>query len=153
MLNIEIVYLGSLDKNWQALRGYYEKILRPYLVIKFKALKAESFSNKHKKSAIKKESARIDEYLRKKNYSNLYLLSETGRSFNSIELADFFHSHDGRCLTLVLGGALGFSEELKNKYSLISLSPLTFPHQMSQIILLEQIYRSITILKQKNYHY
>lgn len=153
MLNIEIVYLGKVDKNWQDIKEYYQKILKPFIVLDFKQLKAESFSDKNKKTAIKHESDRIDKYLSKKVYSNIYLLSENGRTFNSYQLADFFHSFDASKLILVIGGALGFSDQLKDKYSLISLSPLTFPHQMSQIILLEQIYRSITIINKKNYHY
>ncbi len=153
MLKIEIVYLGSIDRNWQALREHYEKLLRRLLVLEFKELKAESFNEKSKKKAISIESDRLDKYLSKKNLANIYLLSETGKSFNSIELADFFHSFDGFNLTLVIGASLGFSEDLKNKYSCISLSPLTFPHQMTQIILLEQIYRSISIINKKNYHY
>ncbi len=153
MLKIEIVYLGSLTKDWQTLREHYEKLLRRLLVLEFKELKAESFNEKNKREAILKESERIDKYLSKKSYSNIYLLSEGGRSFSSVELANFLYSFDGYQLSLVLGGALGLSDSLKNKYSLISLSPLTFPHQMSQIILLEQLYRSISIIKKKNYHY
>ncbi len=153
MLKIEIVYLGSLNKDWQNLRDHYEKLLKRLLVLKFTELKSESFNEKNKNKAILNESKRIDKYLSNKSLANIYLLSEHGRVFNSIELADFFHSFDGFSLTLVLGGALGFSDFLKEKYSLISLSPLTFPHQMTQIILLEQIYRSISIINKKNYHY
>ncbi len=153
MLKIEIIYIGSLANNWQAIKKHYEKLLRPFLILEFKELKAESFDNKNKILAIKKESDRIDKFLSKKIYSNIYLLSENGKSFNSIELANFFNSFDGSKLTLVIGGALGFSDVLKNKYSSISLSPLTFPHQMTQIIILEQIYRSISIINKKNYHY
>ena len=153
MLNIEIVYLGKLDKRWQDLKEHYLKILRPFVVLEFRELKAEKFNEKNQKSIIANESKKIDDFLKKKKFANIYLLSEKGKCFNSLELADFLHSFDASKLTLVIGGALGFSEDLKTKYKKISLSALTFPHQMSQIILLEQIYRSVTISKNKNYHY
>ncbi len=153
MLKIEIVYLGSLSRDWQNLRDHYEKLLKRLLVLEFKEFKAESFNEANKKKAINIESDRLDKYLSNKSLANIYLLSETGRSFNSMDLANFLHSYDANLLILVIGGALGFSNSLKEKYSLISLSPLTFPHQMTQIILLEQIYRSISIINKKNYHY
>lgn len=153
MLNIEIVYLGSLNKNWQNIKEHYRKMLRPYVQIEFKELKAQSFSSNNRKQAILKESEKIENYLKKRNPSSIYLLSELGETFDSSSLADFLNSHDSAKIILVIGGALGFSDKLKQKYDLISLSALTFPHQMTQVILLEQIYRSIMILKNKNYHY
>ncbi len=153
MLKIEIVYIGSLNNNWQDLREHYEKLLKRLLVLEFKELKSQSFNEKDKHQAIIAESERIDKYLNKKNSANIFLLSETGKTFDSIAFANFLKQFDALELILVIGGALGFSQEIKNKYSRLSLSPLTFPHQMSQIILLEQIYRSITLINKKNYHY
>ncbi len=153
MLNIEIVYLARLDKNWKSLKEHYLKMLKPYVSLKFNNLKAQSFDDKNKEKAIKIESDRIDKYLKKRNLSSIYLLSEQGKIFNSKQLSDFFYAFNSKNLVLVIGGPLGFSSDLKNKYSLLSLSALTFPHQMTQIILLEQIYRAIMIKKNKNYHY
>ena len=58
----------------------------------------------------------------------------------------------GARITFAIGGAEGFSEEVKKSYPLISLSPLTFTHQMTRLILIEQIYRATEILKGSKYH-
>jgi hypothetical protein len=58
-----------------------------------------------------------------------------------------------RPLILVLGGSLGFSDGLYNNYPSLSLSPLTFPHELARVVIMEQLYRAATILQKKNYHY
>ena len=56
-------------------------------------------------------------------------------------------------LLFIIGGTLGLSKTVKNKsHAVISLSKMTFTHEMTRLILLEQIYRSFTILKGKKYH-
>ena len=57
-------------------------------------------------------------------------------------------------IILVIGGALGWAEEIRDKYSqTISLSQLTMPHEMARVVLLEQIYRAASISNDKEYHY
>lgn len=84
------------------------------------------------------------------------LLDETGKSLSSAGLADFLQARMNqgiRNLTFIIGGAYGVSDALKQKADFIlSLSPLTFTHQMSRLILVEQLYRAMTILKNEPYH-
>ena len=93
-----------------------------------------------------------------KNLSNdavVILLEEKGTARDSKGFADFLQRIGGlgKELVFAIGSGVGLSPILKpySNYS-ISLSPLTFPHNLARIILIEQIYRAATILIGKNYH-
>ncbi len=78
-------------------------------------------------------------------------LDPQGQSMTSENFATFFEIHSPR--HILIGGAIGLPPPIKAKAShLISLSPLTFTHQMTRLILLEQLYRATQILKNSNYH-
>jgi 23S rRNA (pseudouridine1915-N3)-methyltransferase len=87
----------------------------------------------------------------------LYLLDEHGKTFTSEKIADFLQqrfNQGGHALTLVIGGPYGFSEEVYQAATgKISLSELTFSHQMVRMILFEQLYRGMTILRGEPYHH
>ncbi len=88
--------------------------------------------------------------------SRIILLDERGKQFSSGELAIFFQNkiQKGLDFCLVIGGAYGFSKEVHEKANQkISLSRMTFSHQMVRMILLEQVYRAFTILKGEKYHH
>lgn len=91
------------------------------------------------------------------NESLIILLDEAGQTFDSKTFAnklDAWAEGGAKPLTFVIGGAFGFSDAIKKKADIrLSLSPLTFPHEFARVILLEQIYRAMTILKGKRYHY
>ena len=75
------------------------------------------------------------------------------KSFNSLDFAHWIDNVQGK-IVFVLGGALGFDETLKEEMPVqLSLSEMTLPHEMARVVLIEQIYRAITILKNKSYHY
>lgn len=64
------------------------------------------------------------------------------------------HQKNIRNLVFAIGGAYGFSEEVKNRaQEMWSLSKLTFPHQLVRLLCIEQIYRCFTIIKGENYHH
>lgn len=87
----------------------------------------------------------------------LHLFDEKGKMFNSRELAGFLEKKmvSGlKELVLVIGGPYGFSQKVyENGVSKISLSKLTFSHQMVRLMCVEQIYRAFTILKNEPYHH
>jgi len=82
-------------------------------------------------------------------------LFDGGREMSSSEFARFLNdlsSSTSRGIALVVGGFLGLSERiLKKANSLLSLSKMTFSHELTRIILLEQIYRALTLLKGRQY--
>lgn len=87
---------------------------------------------------------------------HLVLLDERGQEYNSISFAENLNSLEGRVshLVFVIGGPYGFSEEVYHRANgKLSLSRLTFSHQLVRLIFLEQLYRAYTILKGEPYHH
>lgn len=86
----------------------------------------------------------------------LVLLDERGHQHSSVELARWIEqrlSAPGRRLVFLIGGAFGFSQEIYARANAqISLSRLTFSHQMVRLFFLEQLYRAMTILRNEPYH-
>lgn len=87
---------------------------------------------------------------------DVILLDEHGREYRSVEFADFLQKKmsSGKDLTLVIGGPYGFSKEVYARANgKLSLSQMTFSHQMIRIMAIEQIYRAMTILRNEPYHH
>lgn len=152
MLNISLVTIGKIKEAYlnEAADSYLKRI-KPYGRLKIEELKAESFSETTKTKAKKLEAARIQAVLERKSDAHIYLLAEQGELFNSLDFATKINTT--KELVLVIAGSLGFDPELEAKYPKLSLSPLTFPHELARVVLLEQIYRAATILNNKEYHY
>ena len=84
------------------------------------------------------------------------LLDEHGREFRSVEFAEWLQKRmsSGRDLTLIIGGPYGFSPEVYQRANgKISLSQMTFSHQMVRLFTVEQLYRAMTILRNEPYHH
>ncbi len=83
------------------------------------------------------------------------LLDERGKAYSSVEFSkqmERWLQMSKRRLVFVIGGSFGIHESLKSNYSMLSLSAMTFNHQMIRLFLLEQIYRALTIIKGHPYH-
>jgi len=90
--------------------------------------------------------------LRSKN-NIIICLSEEGKQFNSVELCYLLLSFKNKKINFLIGDTNGISSDIKDKSDLIlSLSPLTFPHELARLILIEQIYRAISISNNSPYH-
>lgn len=84
------------------------------------------------------------------------LLDERGNQYNSISFAQYLNALEGKVnhLLFVIGGPYGFSEEVYRRANAkVSLSCLTFSHQLIRVIFMEQLYRAFTILKGEPYHH
>ena len=102
-------------------------------------------------SNCQKETKAILASLRKNEFP--VALSEESTTFSSIKFANQLQKFETQRLVFIIGGADGLSSEIKNISSWgLSLSPLTFPHELSLLILLEQLYRAKTILQGTPYH-
>ncbi|MCP9848691.1 23S rRNA (pseudouridine(1915)-N(3))-methyltransferase RlmH [Cyanobium sp. Morenito 9A2] len=83
----------------------------------------------------------------------LVALSEEGEHLGSVALAGRLESFGSERLAFVIGGADGLDSVLKKRaHWLLSLSPLTFPHELARLLLVEQLYRSQSILQEGPYH-
>ena len=91
------------------------------------------------------------------NSDRLILLDENGQEMNSVGFSDFLQKQMNsglKRLVLVIGGPYGFSEDVyKKASSKLALSKMTFSHQMVRLFIIEQLYRSFTILKNEPYHH
>jgi len=155
-MNITIIAVGKLKETyWHTAEAEYLKRLAPYDKITIEELKEEPFLNKEQGMRSKEQEAK--KILAKLNESDTVIaLHETGTSYTSVQFAHFLEkqTEQGQHLTFIIGGPLGLHESiLKRADVTLSLSPLTFPHQMVRTVLLEQLYRAVTIRKGKLYHY
>ena len=153
-MNIKLLYIGkNKNNNIETLIENYEDKIKHFINFKIQCLKTKNKSSQ-KSSIIKFDSEIIFKNLKKEDI--IILLDEKGKDFNSIEFSKFLEEHMIRGvknLTFVIGGAYGFSKELrefaKNK---ISLSKMTFSHDMTRLFFVEQLYRSLTIINNIPYH-
>ena len=87
----------------------------------------------------------------------LILLDEKGKIYTSVEFSKFMNNYflsSVKQLNFVIGGPYGFSDEVYNRANtIVSLSAMTFSHQMVRLLFLEQIYRAFTILNNEPYHH
>ncbi|MCR5003340.1 MAG: 23S rRNA (pseudouridine(1915)-N(3))-methyltransferase RlmH [Bacteroidales bacterium] len=92
-----------------------------------------------------------------KSSDDVILLDEHGKQFTSIDFSRFLEdkmTRSGKDIVFVIGGAYGFSKEVYDRSNgLISLSKMTFSHQMVRTIFTEQLYRAFTIIKGEPYHH
>lgn len=133
----------------------YQKRLKHYIPFEVSIIpdikKAKNLSSNQLK---KKEGETILSKLKKEDF--LILLDERGKHLTSVEFARFMEqklqlSH--KRIVFLVGGAYGFSEELYNRSnSKLSLSKMTFSHQMIRLFVLEQLYRAMTIMRGEPYH-
>ncbi len=87
------------------------------------------------------------------NNNTIICLSEEGKQLTSVELCSLLLNFKNKKISFLIGDADGISSEIKEKSDLIlSLSPLTFPHELARLILIEQIYRAISISNNSPYH-
>lgn len=154
-MNARLVYIQSSREPWaeEALELYTKK-LKGFGGFETLALKAKSIGrdNAEKKKRLESEllASKIE------NSDLNILLDENGKPFpNSIAFSDLiakgFESH--RRISFFVGGAYGVSDEQKNRFDrLVSLSGLTMNHQLAKVVILEQFYRSLTIIKGIPYH-
>ena len=80
-------------------------------------------------------------------------LTEEGKFFNSQEFSNLLMNYNNRKVSFLIGDADGLSNDIKSSSDLLlSLSPLTFPHELARLILIEQIYRAVSISQNSPYH-
>ena len=143
------------NRNLQSLIEDYQQRLKHYIPFEFVVVpdikNAKTLSQEQLKSA---EGQAILSFLTPA--MDVLLLDEHGREFRSIEYADFLQKKmgSGKDLTLIIGGAYGFSKEVYARANgKIALSQMTFSHQMIRLMAIEQIYRAMTILRGEPYHH
>ena len=159
-MKIRIISVGGLKETFynDGVQEYIKR-LKPYVNIELlDGLEEKSFSKtggEEIKRQMEKEAERILRLIDKDE--TLAVLDSKGQQLSSEQLALQIQKWrlDGKSrINFVIGSAFGLSETIKKRADFhLSISPLTFPHQMAVLILAEQIYRSYKILKGEPYHH
>lgn len=156
-MNIRLLAIGKTDnKNLQMLMDEYSKRLGFYVKFDMEVIPdLKNVKNLSEKLQKEKEGELI---LAKITATDqLILLDENGASFSSVGFSDYLQKkmNSGvKTLVFVIGGPYGFSDEVYAKaQGKISLSAMTFSHQMVRLFVIEQLYRGFTILKNEPYHH
>ncbi len=156
-MKITVVLVGKTQsKELEVLMAEYKKRLNRYIQVDW--LELPDYKNRGKVTS--DELKRIEGQLILSKVSSgddLVLFDEKGKEFTSVELSGFFKKKMNagvRNLIFVVGGAYGFSDEVYARAtSKLAISKLTFPHQLIRVLILEQIYRSYSIIKGEPYHH
>jgi 23S rRNA (pseudouridine1915-N3)-methyltransferase len=156
-MNIRLLAIGKTDnKSLQSLIDEYTKRLSFY--IKFDLEVIPDIKNVKNLSEAQQKEKEGELILSKISATDqLILLDENGSTFSSVAFSEYLQKKMNagiKTLVFVIGGPYGFSEEVyKKAQGKISLSAMTFSHQMVRLFVIEQLYRGFTILKNEPYHH
>ena len=155
-MKITLLVVGkTTDSHIQALLQDYQKRLGHY--IPFSLTVIPELKNTKSLTSEQQKQAEGEMILRNITAStDMILLDEKGKEFRSVEFADHIQKKmsSGRDVVFVVGGPYGFSEAVYQRANgQISLSQMTFSHQMVRLFFVEQIYRAMTILRGEPYHH
>ena len=156
-MQIKLIAIGKTDqKELKTLIHLYQNRLKHY--IKFEFEEIPDLKNTKHLSENEQKVKEGELILSKiKNTDFLVLLDEQGKTFDSIQFSQYLQKQMNagiKTLIFVIGGPYGFSDEVYSRSKAkISLSKMTFSHQMIRLFFVEQLYRGFTILKNEPYHH
>ena len=155
-MKVTLLTVGKTDVPWvrQGVELYAARLSHyiKFGIVEIPELKGVSALDE---AQIKEKEGKL--ILKAAGDARMVLLDERGKEFRSLEFAAWLQDamgRGGKDLVFVVGGAYGFSKEVYDRASaLISLSRMTFSHQIIRVIFTEQLYRACTILKGEPYHH
>ena len=144
------------DKSIRTLADdYLSRINRFIKAQSVETKEIKGVSSKDLNKIILEEGRDLSKFIKKGSFA--ICLDERGKNFSTKEFASFLSGKLNSSLSemvFLVGGPFGISEEVKKQSNLLmSLSKMTFPHELSKVILLEQVYRVLTIIRGQRYHY
>lgn len=155
-MKICLLTVGKTDTGWvrEGLETYTSRLGR-YVKFSVKEIPELKNASSLSKAQVKdKEGSLILASIGPKDM--VILLDEHGKEYTSVEFAREVErfTASGKNIVFVIGGAYGFSDEVYNRSDgKVSLSKMTFPHQMVRTVFTEQLYRAFTIIKGEPYHH
>ena len=155
-MKIELFYTGKTTEPFlkEGIDEYLKR-LKHYVPVTEVIIEPSRFSKPDFKKAAEEESERMLKKIKPTDF--VVLLDERGKSLGSEELSAVLQKHQSAGLgkmIFITGGAYGLGQAIKQRANLVlSFSKFTFTHQMIRLLLVEQIYRAMTILKNEKYHH
>lgn len=156
MMKIKIVSVGSIKEKFlkDAISEYLKRLTR-FAKIEIIEVDETKIQNKSEEQVKKEEGERLLKRIRQDEF--VFLLDLKGELISSEVLAQKINDLINKGispLTFVIGGTLGLSEEVRKRANIkLSISKMTFTHQMCRMIILEQIYRAFKIINNEEYHH
>ena len=156
-MTIKLIAIGKTDhKDLQALIDIFQNRLRHYINFDFEIIPdIKNVKNLSEAQQKQKEGELILNKL--KSTDVLILLDENGKQYDSVAFSQYLQKHMNsgiKQLVFVIGGPYGFSPEVYQKANgKLSLSKMTFSHQMIRLFMIEQLYRGFSILRNEPYHH
>lgn len=153
-MNLTIISIGNKPNKWE-LEGinHYLKQLKNSARVDFISIKGQQNPKRSTEEILKLEADLILQKIPSDSY--LILCDMTGEKMSSRDLSKLFEKlmHQNLKICFVIGGSFGISENIKTiSNKVLSASNFTFPHRLFRIILVEQIYRAISIINNAPYH-
>lgn len=156
-LRIKLLLIGKTEEQWlrEGVSDYVERIMH-YVPFEVTGIPSVKDARSLTPQALKvREAGLLLKHVSGGDY--LILLDEHGSEMRSVEFAGFLNRHFNagtRTLVFAVGGPFGFDESLRKRAQmLLSLSKMTFSHQMVRLFFTEQLYRALTILRGESYHH
>lgn len=157
-MRFQIIAVGSLNEPfWRAAQAEYLKRLSRYQSISVEEVQdlpvPEKLSDAERLRVLEKEGASILGRIRPGTV--YFCLDSHGKELSSEDWAQWLEARqmDGSNTALIIGGSLGLSDEVKKgAKGLLSFGPMTLPHGLARVVLLEQIYRGCRINRHEPYH-
>ncbi len=156
-MKIRLICVGKTERSYLK-EGESEYLKRLKHYCSFEKIEIPELKNAKKLSEnqIKLEEGKLI-LANLESSEQLILLDENGKSYSSVGFSKFLQkkfNQGGKSIVFVVGGAYGFSDDIYTRSDgKISLSEMTFSHQMVRLFFIEQIYRALTILKGEPYHH
>jgi 23S rRNA (pseudouridine1915-N3)-methyltransferase len=159
LMLIDILAVGKIKEKFITMGiEEYMKRLSSYTRVSIREVRDEKIpdnaSPAEEKALLERETVRLEALI--KTNTHLTAMDIQGRMFSSPELASYLETlcTSGQShFTFLIGGSLGLSSRLVQRADLqLSFSPMTFPHQLFRLLLLEQLYRSFKIIRGEPYH-
>ncbi|MHC1729857.1 MAG: 23S rRNA (pseudouridine(1915)-N(3))-methyltransferase RlmH [Syntrophobacteraceae bacterium] len=155
-MRIHLVFVGKTAfKDLESAISRYLERLQHYCQVEVHHVKAEKIAGAGAEEMVRmREGERIMKLAGRQGH--LVVLDRSGRELDSCELAKFLEKVVGSGISdlwMVIGGPVGVSQQvLKSSHDVLSLSKMTFPHDLARLMLVEQLYRAFTITKGEPYH-
>lgn len=155
MLSVKIACVGKLKESyWRDAVGEYQKRLSPFCRFTLLEIPEERLPSKPSPAQIQGALEKEGKELLRRVSGKVFPLCIEGRLLDSPGLAKKLEEamQSPGEVSFVIGSSFGLSPEVKQAGEGISLSPMTFPHQLARVMLCEQIYRAMEILSNGKYH-
>jgi 23S rRNA (pseudouridine1915-N3)-methyltransferase len=155
-MKIVLITVGDNEDKYLA-TGFelYAKRLKHYASFEMAIIPSQKNKSNSKEAAMLAEAKEIQKKITPSDL--VILLDEKGKEYSSVEYAKQIQKYlnmPGKKMVFIIGGPYGFASEIKQRANqTISLSKMTFNHQMAKLFFLEQLYRAMTILKGEPYHH